>query len=77
MLLCGHFCLRAVLIEQLFPRFSSCFPKINRKSRGNISKVWKILEEGKLFGTLRIPIFGNKNGKYGNTKKLGEKNLES
>ena len=32
------------------------------------------LTEGKIFGTLRIPIVGKKNGKYGHTKQYARKN---
>ena len=58
---------RAVLIGQ---PFFSIFLLLSPKTTGiagkivNISKVWKII--GKLFGTLRIPIFG------GNKREIGK-----
>ena len=63
-----------VLIEHFFPRCSSFFfSKKNRKNRKHFQSLK--LTEGKVFGTLRIPIFGKKKGKYGNTKKCAKKNL--
>ena len=63
---------RAVLIEQLFSRFSSFFP--NRKKQETFPK-FRNLTEGKTFG-MRIPIFGKTSWKIWKYKTLGEKNLE-
>ena len=58
------------LCSWYFPR------KAGQKGKtGNVPKFGK-LTEGKLIGTLRIPISGGKNGKHGNTKKMREKKSE-
>ena len=50
---------------QIFPKKQERFPKF-----GNFT-------EGKMFGRLRIPIFGEKKkGKYGNAKNCAKKILE-
>ena len=69
---------RADLIEQLFHNFSFFFFQEKQEKLEKQETFPKIgnLTEGKIFGRLRIPIFGEKNGKYGNTKKCAKKHLE-
>ena len=53
--------IRGVLIEHLFSRFSSFLSQEKQekqKKTGNISKFYKFNRTKKIFGTLRIPIFG-------------------
>ena len=76
--------MRTVLIEQLFFfqifRFFFFQGKAEKleKETGNISKVWKLNRgqnrRAKIFGWLRIPIFGGKKkGKHGNAKICARK----
>ena len=63
--------LRAVLIEQLFEKKSSFFPKQEKQEKQVTFPKFQNLTEGKIFGRLRIPIFGNnfwKTWKYENMK---------
>ena len=55
---------RAVLVRQLFPKFSSFFFQEKQETFQKFGN----LTEGEIFGTLRIPIFGKTNGKYGSAK---------
>ena len=56
---------RAVLLEQLFPRFSSFFFQEKQEIFPNLGN----LRDGKICGTPIIPSFENNNGKSGNDKK--------
>ena len=69
--------LRAVLIEQLFEKKSSFFPKQEKQEKQVTFPKFQNLTEGKIFGRLRTPIFGKKIGKYGNTKNCAEKKKNS
>ena len=60
---------RAVLIDQLFPIFRLFFQaKQEKQEKQEAFPKHGNSTEGKIFGRLRIPIFGKKNGKYGNAK---------
>ena len=67
--------LRAVLIEQLFPPIFPLFSQEKQEKQEKQVTFPKFgnWTEGKIFGRLRIPIFGNKIWKIWKYKKLREK----
>ena len=77
---CSRVCrLRTVLIEQFF--FPQIFLFLFTIKTGKAGKTGTFLTfenviEGEIFGRLRIPICGEKRGKYGNTKNCAKKNVE-
>ena len=61
--------IRAVLIEQLFPRFSSFFPR-KTGTIGSIAKVWKFNRGETVWNASHSSIFVEKNWQIWKYKKL-------
>ena len=62
---------------------SNFFPQIflffcqEKQEKQEAFPMFGNVTEGKIFGRLRIPMFGKKKGKYGNTKNCAKKKLGS
>ena len=70
----SYIAIRAVLIEQLFPKIFSLFFQEKQEKREKQETFPKFgnLTEGKIFGRLRIPMFGRKKWKVLEIQKIAQ-----